>query len=156
MTASPTSKTSFCAAINPSSNWIDRTIATLLLYATGKALLLGEETLMRYGRELLKGSTDSLLLCLISQQPMYGYQIIQELEARSQGYFKFKEGTLYPALHRLEKQGLIRGKWERVASGQERKYYHITDKGIGVLSDKIFEWRSFSTAIDLIMQPRVV
>ena len=48
-------------------------------------------------RELMKGSIDSLLLCLISQQPMYGYQIIKELETKSQGYFKFKEGTLYPA-----------------------------------------------------------
>jgi len=47
-------------------------------------------------RELMKGSIDSLLLCLISQQPMYGYQIIKELETKSQGYFKFKEGTLYP------------------------------------------------------------
>ena len=60
---------------------------------------------MNYGRELLKGNTDSLLLWLINYQPMYGYQIIKELEKRSNGYFQFKEGTLYPALHRLEKAG---------------------------------------------------
>ena len=111
---------------------------------------------MRYGRELLKGSTDSLLLCLINQQPMYGYQIIKELEKRSESYFKFKEGTLYPALHRLEKQGLIRGKWERLPSGQDRKYYRITEKGSRALSEKLTEWRGFSTAIDLVMQPRIV
>ena len=58
---------------------------------------------MAQRRDLVKGSTDPLLLYLISQQPMYGYQIIKELETRSQGYFKFKEGTLYPALHRLER-----------------------------------------------------
>jgi PadR family transcriptional regulator PadR len=57
--------------------------------------------------ELIKGSSESLLLCLVGQQPMYGYQIIREIERRSQGYFKFKEGTLYPALHRLEKAGLV-------------------------------------------------
>ena len=65
---------------------------------------------MAQRRDLVKGSSDSLLLCLIGEQPMYGYQIIKELERRSQGYFKFKEGTLYPALNRLEKAGLIRGK----------------------------------------------
>lgn len=64
---------------------------------------------MAQGRRLMRGSTDSLLLYLISQQPMYGYQIIKELERKSQGYFKFKEGTLYPALHRLERAGLNPG-----------------------------------------------
>ena len=57
--------------------------------------------------ELMKGSSEPLLLCLIDQQPMYGYQIIKELERKSQGYFKFREGTLYPSLHRLERIGLI-------------------------------------------------
>ncbi|MCX8125897.1 MAG: PadR family transcriptional regulator, partial [Dehalococcoidia bacterium] len=64
---------------------------------------------MNYGRELLKGNTDSLLLSVIGDGPMYGYQIIKELERRSNGYFQFREGTLYPALHRLERAGLITG-----------------------------------------------
>jgi DNA-binding PadR family transcriptional regulator len=76
------------------------------------------------GLEPIKGNIDSLLLCLIGQQPMYGYQIIKELEGRSAGYFKFKEGTLYPALHRLEEADLIRGKWELLTDGRQRKYYH--------------------------------
>ena len=71
--------------------------------------------------ELMKGSSESLLLCLVGQQPMYGYQILKELERRSQGYFKFKEGTLYPALHRLEKAGLIVGKWQTLPSGRQRR-----------------------------------
>ena len=62
---------------------------------------------MSYGRELLKGSTESLLLCMISNQAMYGYQIIKDLEKKSNGYFLFKEGTLYPALHRLERSGVV-------------------------------------------------
>ena len=108
---------------------------------------------MNYGRELLKGSTDSLLLCLINYQPMYGYQIIKELQKRSNGYFQFKEGTLYPALHRLEKAGLIQGKWQRLPTGQERRYYYITQRGQKALVERLTMWQNFSTAVDLIMQP---
>jgi len=104
-------------------------------------------------RELIKGSTDSLLLCLISQQPIYGYQIIKELERRSGGYFKFKEGTLYPALHRLERAGLILGKWQSLPSGRQRRYYYITDKGNRVLLAKMNQWQDFLAAMNLIIQP---
>jgi len=108
---------------------------------------------MAQRQDLIKGSIDSLLLCLISQQPMYGYQIIKELVGRSEGYFKFKEGTLYPALHRLERAGLIQGKWQVLPTGQQRKYYHITDKGQAVLVEKRGQWREFLTAMNLIIQP---
>jgi PadR family transcriptional regulator PadR len=104
-------------------------------------------------RKLIRGSIDSLLLCLISQQPMYGYQIIKELERRSGGYFKFKEGTLYPALHRLEKAGLILGRWQSLASGRQRRYYYITGKGNHVLVAKMNQWRDFLAAMNLIIQP---
>ena len=103
--------------------------------------------------ELMKGSADSLLLCLIGQQPMYGYQIIKELARRSQGYFKFKEGTLYPALHRLEKAGLIAGKWQMLPSSRQRRYYYITDKGHRLLVVKRSQWQDFLTAMNLIIQP---
>ncbi len=108
---------------------------------------------MTQSRELMKGSTDPLLLCLVSQQPMYGYQIIKELERRSQGYFKFKEGTLYPALRRLEKAGLILGKWQMLPSGRQRRYYHITDKGRRVFVAKRSQWHDFLAAMNLIIQP---
>jgi len=104
-------------------------------------------------QELIAGSIDSLLLCLISQQPMYGYQIIKELEQRSQGYFKFKEGTLYPALHRLERAGVIQGKWQALENGQQRKYYSITEKGLSILAEKRNQWRDFLAAMNLIIQP---
>jgi PadR family transcriptional regulator PadR len=84
---------------------------------------------------------------------MYGYQIIKEIERRSQGYFKFKEGTLYPALHRLERAGLILGKWQVLHSGQQRKYYHITDKGLSTLVEKRGQWQDFLVAMNLIIQP---
>lgn len=108
---------------------------------------------MNYGRELLKGNTDSLLLWLINYQPMYGYQIIKELEKRSNGYFQFKEGTLYPALHRLEKAGVIQGEWQRLPTGQERRYYYITQKGQKALAERLTVWQNFSAAMDLIIQP---
>jgi len=104
-------------------------------------------------QELVKGSSDSLLLCLIGQQSMYGYQIIKELEKRSQGYFKFKEGTLYPALHRLEKEGLILGKWQILSNGRPRRYYHITAKGQSKLEVERTNWQDFLYAMNLIFQP---
>ena len=111
---------------------------------------------MAQRRDLMKGNTDSLLLYLISQQPMYGYQIIKELERKSQGYFRFKEGTLYPALHRLERAGLILGKWQVQPGGRQRRYYHITDKGHYTLAEKRNQWQDFLAAMNLVLQPRVL
>jgi PadR family transcriptional regulator PadR len=103
--------------------------------------------------DLIKGNIDSLLLCVIVQQPMYGYQIIKELERRSKGYFKFKEGTLYPALHRLEKAGLSQGEWQTLPNGRQRRYYHITEKGLQSLVAKKDQWLDFLKAMNLIIQP---
>ena len=108
---------------------------------------------MAQRRELIKGSFDSLILCLLDQQSMYGYQIIKELESRSQGYFRFKEGTLYPALHRLEQTGLIEGKWQMLPNGRQRRYYHITEKGLGSLEAKRNQWLDFLAAMNLIIRP---
>ncbi len=108
---------------------------------------------MAQRRELIKGNADSLLLCLIGQQPMYGYQIIKELKKRSQGYFKFKEGTLYPALYRLEKSGLILGEWQMLPNGRQRRYYYITDKGRFKLAAEKVQWQDFFDAMKLIIQP---
>lgn len=104
-------------------------------------------------RESIKSSIESLLLSLIVQQSMYGYQIINELRRRSQGYFRFKEGTLYPALHRLEKAGLITAKWHLLPSGRQRRYYYITDKGRQSLVARRNQWQEFLTAMNLVIQP---
>jgi DNA-binding PadR family transcriptional regulator len=108
---------------------------------------------MAQRRELMKGKIDSLLLCLLAQRRMYGYQIIKELEQRSEGYFKFKEGTLYPALRRLEVAGLIQGRWQMLPSGRQRKYYHLTDKGNSILVEKRAQWLDFLAAVNLIIKP---
>jgi len=105
-------------------------------------------------RDLLKGSSNSLLLSLLDGKTMYGYQIVKELEARSQGYFKFKEGTLYPALHRLEKSGLISSKWELLANGRQRRNYNITAKGRATLAQEKTQWLDFFNAISLVLQPK--
>ena len=103
-----------------------------------------------YCSELIKGSVDTILLSLIMEAPMYGYQISRELERRSQGYFVFKEGTLYPALRRLEKKGLVSSKWEDLPNGRRRRYYYITGQGLNFLKHKKAEWQGFSSAVNLI------
>jgi len=108
---------------------------------------------MRYLAQLLKGSTDILILSLLRQEPMYGYQIIKELERRSGGYLQFREGTLYPALHRLESDGLIRGRWQRLANGQERRYYTLTRAGERYLGERVPLWQGFARAVETVIQP---
>jgi PadR family transcriptional regulator PadR len=102
---------------------------------------------MARGLDLRKGSTTILILSLLSQSPMYGYQISKELAERSDGVFDFKEGTLYPALHRMEKDGLLTSYWEVVEEGPSRKYYAITDQGQDMLQSKSRDWGDFARAL---------
>jgi PadR family transcriptional regulator PadR len=111
-----------------------------------------EATKELYRRELLKGSTETLLLSLLACESMYGYQLVKEMDKRSSGYFRFKEGTLYPALHRLERDELIKGEWETSANGQSRRYYHITAKGEARLESMLEEWDLFTKAVNLVAQ----
>ena len=107
-----------------------------------------------YDSDLLRGNTDSMLLFLIEEQAeTYGYRLIKEIEQRSRGFFRFKEGTVYPALRKLENEGLIHGEWTRLANGQERRYYRITGKGKESLRKKLAMWQNFNSAMALIFQP---
>ena len=94
--------------------------------------------------DMRTGSTAVMVLRLLAEQPMYGYQIVKELQTRSDGYFDLEQGTLYPALHRLEKDGLVQGKWEVVEDGPSRKYYHITEEGRLELEKSSQQWSDFS------------
>ena len=85
-----------------------------------------------------------MVLRLLAEKPMYGYQIVKELQIRSEGYFDLEQGTLYPALHRLEKDGLVQGKWEVVEDGPSRKYYYITEEGRQELEKSSQQWSDFS------------
>jgi DNA-binding PadR family transcriptional regulator len=107
-----------------------------------------------YDSDLLRGNTDSLLLFLINEQGQtYGYQLIKEIERRSRGYFHFREGTVYPALRKLENDELIHGEWKKLPNGQERRYYSMTDHGKELLAMKLAMWQSFSSAMALILKP---
>ena len=84
---------------------------------------------------------------------MYGYQMAKEVDKRSSGYFAFKEGTLYPALHRMERDHLVEGKWLDTPNGVRRRYYKITAKGREALADRLKEWRKFTRAMNSVMLP---
>lgn len=104
-----------------------------------------------YIEQPMKGTTEPLLLYLINEVPTYGYKIIKELEKRTTGYFKFKGGTIYPALRRLETKGLIKSKWQQTTERQARKYYQITEKGRRFLTSSLAAWRDFSIAVSMLM-----
>jgi PadR family transcriptional regulator, regulatory protein PadR len=107
-----------------------------------------------YDSDLLRGNTDSLLLFLINEHGQtYGYRLIKEIGERSQGYFRFREGTVYPALRKLENDGLVQGEWKKLPSGQERRYYTITERGRELLQKKLDMWQSFASAMALVMKP---
>ena len=105
---------------------------------------------MRISKELLKGTTGTLILSLLSKQDMYGYQLIKELELASDRTFTLKEGTLYPILHALESEGSVEAYWQE-ADGRKRKYYRITDNGRRQLQEKQQEWRLFRGAVDRVL-----
>src|SRR5215472_13445215 len=91
---------------------------------------------------MLWGTVDMLILEIISAGPSYGYQIAQTVLERSRGYFEITEGSLYPALHRLERQKYLESFWKE-ADGRERKYYKLTPAGRAALAAKKKEWKQF-------------
>ncbi len=101
---------------------------------------------MKISKELAKGSTPLLVLSLLNDEDMYGYRIIKELEIRSEFVFSLKEGTLYPILHTLEKEGLLTSYWMN-DTARKRKYYRITEKGIKILNNNKDEWKIYNKAV---------
>jgi PadR family transcriptional regulator PadR len=106
---------------------------------------------MEIDREFLKGSVSLLLLNLLSRAEMYGYEILQEASRRSAHTFEFKEGTLYPALHQLEKKSLIRAEWRTGENGRERKYYALTPKGRKAARDYEKQWQHLTGAVNAVL-----
>jgi PadR family transcriptional regulator, regulatory protein PadR len=93
--------------------------------------------------EKLKGHLDLLLLSVLSRGPGHGYEVITRLRDRSDGAFELPEGTVYPALHRLETAGLLASTWEVVA-GRRRRIYHVTLAGERALAEQARQWGEFS------------
>ncbi len=97
--------------------------------------------------ELKKGSVSTLVLTVLRDGPLHGYQIAREIDRRSAGYFDCKEGTLYPALHRLEREGLLEAEWRQAGEQRRRKYYALTPAGERHLIESAAEWRTFSSRL---------
>ena len=105
---------------------------------------------MKISKELIKGSTSILVMSVLKKNDLYGYKIIKEIELRSESVFELKEGTLYPILHALEKEGFLESYWDD-SEGRKRKYYHLTRKGVKQLEEKQSEWKVFSTSVDKVL-----
>ena len=96
----------------------------------------------------LRGSLQTILLQAIAPQATYGYEICQRLKRRSAGLLELNEGSLYPALHKLEQAGLLSSRWEPTAEGRRRKYYAITPAGVRQLEQKREQWREFRAMME--------
>lgn len=102
-------------------------------------------------RDLLRGNTPTLVLAVLWDAPLHGYAIAREINRRSDNALQFKQGTLYPALHALEKDGLIAGEWELQAGERPRKVYQITEAGRTELQRLMQTWHRFSIAVNTII-----
>ena len=102
---------------------------------------------MKTDKGLLGGSTPLLVLTLLKEKDRYGYEIIKELELRSDKVFQFKEGTLYPVLHKLENSEYVKSYTSKSDAGKERIYYQITSKGKKQLVDETEKWQVFSVSV---------
>ena len=106
---------------------------------------------MKNEKNLLSGSTTLLVLSLLKDEDMYGYQMVEELALRSDHTFELKEGTLYPLLHTMEQEGYVKSYIQQTSKGRERKYYHLTKDGQAYLEVKREQWRLFSTKVDAVI-----
>jgi len=96
---------------------------------------------------MLKGHLDMIVLAALASGPAHGYAVIQEIHRRSGGAFDLPEGTIYPALHRLEQSGLLSSRWTVADSGRQRRVYSLTRRGHRALADQRAIWRRFADAI---------
>ena len=103
-------------------------------------------------KKMMAASTSMLLLKLLEEEDMYGYQMIRKLEERSDHVFSLKEGTMYPVLHALEEQGAVESYEKAAESGRMRKYYHLTKKGERLLGKKKEEWEKYEKAVHAVLE----
>jgi PadR family transcriptional regulator, regulatory protein PadR len=102
--------------------------------------------------EMLKGHLDLIVLAALSAGPAHGYAVIEEIRRRSGRAFDLPEGTIYPALHRLEQAGLLASRWVTAESGRQRRVYALTRRGDRALSERRALWQQFSDAIDGLLE----
>jgi PadR family transcriptional regulator PadR len=107
---------------------------------------------MRFDRELLKGNTATIVLAILDEGPLHGYQIAKEMKRRSEDALTLGQGVLYPILHRLEDRGLIAGEWEQSTGTPSRKRYAITAAGRRELRERRREWSAFARAMAQVLE----
>lgn len=106
---------------------------------------------MAIDKGLLSGSLGLMILGLLAEEDMYGYQIVKELARRSEQAFEMKEGTLYPLLHMMERENWVAAYSTAGDNGRKRKYYQLTDAGQGVLEAKRAEWQYFTHSVNKVI-----
>lgn len=104
-------------------------------------------------KNLMAASTKPLILAILAQGEIYGYQIIQTVTQLSGGALDWAEGMLYPVLHRLEKEGFIQSQWKLSDNGRKRKYYRLTDLGRQELEKERREWTSVHALLSGLWEP---
>ena len=105
---------------------------------------------MQVSQDLIKGTVIPVVLALLKAGPRYGYEMVQTVNSRTNGALSLSEGTLYPVLHRLEADGLVRAEWRDARTsdgGRRRKYYALTGAGRRELQRRTAEWRTFADAV---------
>jgi transcriptional regulator len=102
--------------------------------------------------ELLKGTLDMLILKVVAAGPIHGYAISQRIQQISKDFFQVPQGSLYPALHRLEEQDWLDAQWKDTSTGREAKFYTLTRKGRKQLETEVSNWERLSDAVALILR----
>ena len=106
-----------------------------------------------FDRQFVTGAASVVILHLLREREMYGYEIVQEAGRRSVRVFQLKEGTVYPALHQMERAGLLKARWRDSDAGRPRKYYSLTAAGRRHADSKRRQWTSLSAAMAAILGP---
>ncbi len=106
---------------------------------------------MAVNNDMMRGIAEPIILKLLNNKKMYGYEIIKVVNEKTENAFQWKEGTLYPCLHRLEADGLIESEWQIAENSKPRKYYTLTKKGATEMAAKVEEWSHFSKAVNALL-----
>ena len=106
---------------------------------------------MSTAADVLKGTLDLLVLKALSLEPLHGWGISQRIQQLSRDAFQIGQGSLYPALYRLESKGLVKGQWRTTENNREAKYYQVTPAGARMLAAETADWRRFADALDLVL-----
>src|ERR1700722_12119558 len=119
----------------------------LVIYVEALGITMSESRI-----ELLKGTLDMLVLKVVTLGPSHGYAIAQRLQQISRDFFRVHQGSLYPALHRLEDRGWLQAEWKESETGREAKFYSLTKKGRKQLEEEVVNWERLCDAVGLVLR----